>query len=470
MTETVRVRFPPSPTGVLHLGGARTALYNWLFARHHGGTFILRIEDTDEERSTEGSVDAILEGLTWLGITWDEGPFRQRDRLALYRESVEKLLREGKAYYCVCTKEELAERRAVAAAAGRTPRYDGRCRSRGAVKPAEPAAIRLRIPEGGRTTIQDLIHGEVVFDDAELEDLVLIRSDGLPTYNFAVVVDDAVMAITHVIRGDDHLSNTPKQIKLYEALNLPIPRVAHVPMILGPDRTRLSKRHGATSVLAYRGMGYLPEAMVNYLARLGWSHGDQEIFTREELITHFGLEKVSKAAALFDPVKLEWLNGQYLRQTDPSRLVDLVTPFWEEAGVPAEQITERDRTWLVEGIRLFQERSKTLRDLALSSRCLFRVAPDRDPEAQATFLDATGRQIVAELARRLATAPDFTAAAVEEVFRGYAAERGVKVVAVAQPVRVILTGKTVSPPLFPLLAHLGRERVLAALAEIPPAA
>lgn len=469
MPEAVRVRFPPSPTGYLHIGGARTALFNWLFARHHGGTFVLRIEDTDEQRSTEESVEEILEGLMWLGLTWEEGPFRQRDRLPLYRESVEKLLTEGKAYYCVCTKEELAERRKAAVAAGRTPRYDGRCRSRGTVKPETPAAIRLRMPGGGRTAIQDLIHGEVVFDDAELEDLVLIRSDGLPTYNFAVVVDDAAMAITHVIRGDDHLSNTPKQVKLYEALNLPLPRFAHVPMILGPDRTRLSKRHGATSVLAYREMGYLPEAMVNYLARLGWSHGDQEVFTRDELIAHFSLEKVSKASALFDPVKLEWLNGQYLRRADPSHVVDLVTPFWLEAGVAAERIAAEERAWLAEGIRLFQERSKTLRELALSSRCLFGAVRERDPEAVAAFLDPAGRQIVAELTRRLAEAPDFSAPAIEEIFRSCAAERGLKLVAVAQPVRVLLTGKTVSPPLFPLLAHLGRERVLAALAEVSSA-
>ncbi|MGH7429909.1 MAG: glutamate--tRNA ligase, partial [Candidatus Methylomirabilaceae bacterium] len=320
----VRVRFAPSPTGYLHVGGARTALYNWLFARHGRGVFILRIEDTDAERSTEEAAAGIIEAMRWLGLHWDEGPevggpagpYRQAERFDIYREYAQRLLEAGKAYYCVCTPEELEVRRKAALAAARSPKYDGRCRERGVRPPASSSAVagpgaggavvRLRISEAGGIEINDLVHGTIRFEDVELDDFILLRSDGLPTYNFAVVVDDVLMRITHVIRGDDHISNTPRQIKVYEALGLPIPHFAHIPMILGPDRARLSKRHGATGVMAYQEMGYLPEALVNYLARLGWSHGDQEIFTQEELIRHFTLEKVGRTAAIFDSAKLEW--------------------------------------------------------------------------------------------------------------------------------------------------------------------
>lgn len=461
--EEVRVRFAPSPTGYLHVGGARTALYNWLFARHHGGAFILRIEDTDPERSTEESAGAILEGLRWLGLDWDEF-YRQAERLELYREHAERLIREGKAYYCTCRPEELEARRKGALAAGLPPRYDGRCRGR-TVKD-QPAAIRFLMSEEGMTVVKDLIHGEVTFDDRELDDFILLRSDGTPTYNFAVVVDDHLMAITHVIRGDDHLSNTPKQLKLYQAFGFPVPRFAHLPMILGPDRTRLSKRHGATSIQAYRDMGYLPEALINYLARLGWSHGDQEIFAREELIQHFSLEKVGKTPAVFDPSKLLWLNGYYLRKAEPKRLVQLLQPFWEEAGVGLEELKQKDELWLERVVMLFQERAKTLKELAISSRICFAVAVDVDPEARDQYLGSKRLELLRELRPRLEALKDFQASSVEAFLRAFVAEKGLKLVEVAQPMRVALTGRTVSPPLFEVMALLGKPLCLKRLNAI----
>lgn len=463
MTEAVKVRFAPSPTGYLHVGGARTALYNWLFARHHNGAFVLRIEDTDPERSTEESAGAILEGLRWLGLDWDE-LYRQAERLKLYQEHAEWLIEEGKAYYCICRPEELEERRKGALAAGLPPRYNGRCRGR-TVKD-QPAAIRFLMSEEGQTVVEDLIHGEVAFDDRELDDFILLRSDGTPTYNFAVVVDDHLMAITHVIRGDDHLSNTPKQLKLYQAFGFPIPRFAHLPMILGPDRTRLSKRHGATSIQAYRDMGYLPEALVNYLARLGWSHGDQEIFTREELIQHFSLERVGKTPAVFDPSKLLWLNGYYLRKAEPKRLVQLLQPFWEEAGVGLEELKQKDELWLERVVMLFQERAKTLEELAISSRICFAVEVDVDPEAKAQHLGPKKLELLRELRPKLSALPDLQASSIEAFLRAFVAGKGLKLVEVAQPMRVALTGRTVSPPLFEVMALLGKPLCLKRLNAI----
>ncbi|RMG90513.1 MAG: glutamate--tRNA ligase, partial [Candidatus Dadabacteria bacterium] len=296
----VRTRFAPSPTGYLHVGGARTALFNFLYARHHGGTFVLRIEDTDRERSTEESTRAILDSMQWLGLEWDEGPYFQSQRTELYLEHVEKLLREGKAYRCDCPPEVVEAKRQKALAEGRKPKYDGTCRARTDVDPSKPHVVRFKAPQGGTTTVPDLLRGEVTYDNEELDDLVILRTDGSPTYNFVVVVDDALMGITHVIRGDDHLNNTPRQIQLYHALGYPLPKFAHVPMILGPDKKRLSKRHGATSVEAYREAGFLPEALVNFLARLGWSHGDQEIFSLQELIELFDLDGVGRSASIFN--------------------------------------------------------------------------------------------------------------------------------------------------------------------------
>jgi glutamyl-tRNA synthetase len=333
----IRLRFAPSPTGYLHVGGARTALFNWLLARKLGGTFILRIEDTDVARSTEESVNAILEGMQWLGLDWDEGPFFQSDLFPVYREYVRKLLDQGNAYRCYCTAEELEAKRELAMAEGRKPKYDGTCRGLAGEIPGKPFAVRFRAPRDGVTAFDDLVKGHISFNNEELDDLIIQRSDGTPIYNFTVVIDDATMRVSTVIRGDDHISNTPRQILLYQALGFPVPRFAHVPMILGSDKARLSKRHGATSVMAYRDMGYLPEAMVNYLVRLGWSHGDDEIFSREELIEKFTVEAIGKSAGVFNPDKLLWLNAHYIKTGDPSRLAELLLPFLRERGVdPAD--------------------------------------------------------------------------------------------------------------------------------------
>ena len=310
--SAVVTRFAPSPTGYLHIGGARTALFSWLYARHHGGKFILRIEDTDEVRSTEASVQAILGAMHWLELDWDEGPYYQTQRLDTYRDHLQKLLDRGSAYYCDCSPEELTQRREAARAAGLKPKYDGRCRDRG-LGPGPNRVIRFRAPDVGTTVLNDLIKGPIFFENSELDDLVIQRSDGMPTYNFAVVIDDVTMGITHIIRGDDHVNNTPRQILIYQALGQTLPHFAHVPMILGQDRARMSKRHGATSVMAYQDMGYLPEALINYLVRLGWSHGDQEVFTREELVRYFTLDTVGKAPSVFNPEKLEWLNAHYIK-------------------------------------------------------------------------------------------------------------------------------------------------------------
>lgn len=476
----VRVRFAPSPTGYLHVGGARTALYNWLFARHENGDFILRIEDTDAERSTDESTTTILEALRWLGLDWDEGPevggpagpYRQADRLKLYHDFAQRLLDEGKAYYCVCTPDELEARRKAALAAGTSPKYDGRCRRRGndvATTGGRGAAVRLLVGEEGSIEIADLVHGPIRFETGDLDDFILLRSDGMPTYNFAVVVDDVLMSITHVIRGDDHISNTPRQIVLYEALGLPIPQFAHIPMILGPDRARLSKRHGATSVLAYQQMGFLPEAVVNYLARLGWSYGDQEIFTRDELVQYFSLEKVGKTPAVFDPVKLEWLNGQYIKRTAPDRLTALLKPFWEAAGVSRDELAGQDEDRLQRVAGLFQERARTLTELASSSRFVFEGTIERDRAAALKVLTVEAKARVRTLLAEIEALPSFTAAALESLFRTKATALNLKLVDLAQPFRVALSGKTVSPPIFPIMELMGwdamRRRVEEALEE-----
>ena len=329
----VRVRFAPSPTGHLHIGGLRTALFNWLFARRHGGKFIVRIEDTDRDRSTDAAIDAIVNGMRWVGLDWDEGPHRQSDRLDLYRQKALALLERGQAYWCVCTPEELEARRKEAQAKGEPLKYDGRCRERGLTASAEPAALRFRSPQEGQTVVEDLIKGTIVFENTVLDDLIILRSNGYPTYNLSVVIDDALMEITHVIRGDDHVNNTPRQVPLFEALEYPVPKFAHLPMILGSDKSRLSKRHGATSVLAYQEMGYLPEALVNYLVRLGWSHGDQEIFSIQEMIEKFSFDHVQSSAAVFNPEKLQWLNAEYIKQAEPRHIADLLLPFLEKQGM-----------------------------------------------------------------------------------------------------------------------------------------
>jgi len=462
---SVRTRFAPSPTGALHIGSVRTALFSYLFARHHGGAFVLRIEDTDRERSTEESTRAILEGLGWLGLTWDEGPYHQSERLALYRARAEALLAAGAVYRCWCTPEELEARRQAALAAGRPPAYDRTCRERTA-PPADRAAhaLRFRTPLEGETVIDDHVKGRVVFRNVDLDDFIIVRSDGMPVYNFCVVVDDHDMRITHVIRGDDLLASTPRQVLLYRAFGAAPPAFAHVPQILGLDKARLSKRHGATSVLAYRELGYLPDAVVNYLARLGWSHGDQELFRREELISHFTLENVGKSAGIFNPEKLEWVNFQYMKATPAPALADLVVPFLERAGLPVPA----DRAWLTRVVETLRERAKTLVELAEFCRFYLLDTITPDPKAAAKHLTPAIAPALADLYQRLATLPRWDAAAIEGAFQATLAAHGLKLGALAQPVRVAVTGGTVSPGIYEVLDVLGRERTIARLRAAAP--
>lgn len=464
MGRSVRVRFAPSPTGHLHIGGARTALFNWLFARHHQGTFILRIEDTDTTRSTEEYIGAIIEGMTWLKLDWDEGPFRQTARFDLYRSYVERLLGEHKAYYCYCTPEELEQRRQEALAQGRTPKYDGRCRLLTEPMPGRAAAVRFKMPQEGQTAVKDLIKGTIEFDNSVLEDMIVLRSDGTPTYNFVVVVDDIDMKITHVIRGDDHVNNTPKQIHIYKAFGWEVPEFAHLPMILGSDKTRLSKRHGATSVMAYKDMGYLPDALVNYLVRLGWSYGDQEVFTREELVRYFSLESVGSSAAVFNPEKLLWLNSQYINNADAGELAELVVPFLVKEGVVTAG-RELDRAWLARAVASLKERSRTLVELAGQMRYYLLDYVDIDPKAREKFLKPEALSLLAELNRMLSDLTDFTAPEVEKVFLALAEKHGVKLGAIAQPVRVALTGGTASPGIFEVIEIVGKDKVLKRLSR-----
>ncbi len=450
--KTIKTRFPPSPTGHLHLGGARTALFNWLFARHHGGLFVLRFEDTDRERSRQEYVDSIREALEWLGLSWDEGPYFQSERLEIYREYARKLYEEGKAYYCECSPEELERKRKEALAAGRKPGYDGTCRDKG-LPPGQGRVLRLRVPPTGTTVVEDLIRGPVAFDHRELDDFILVRSDGTPTYQFAVVIDDLTMGITHVIRGDDHLSNTPKQLLLYEALGAEPPQFAHVPMILGPDGTRLSKRHGALSILAYRDEGYLPQALRNYLVRLGWSYGDQEIFTLEEMIAKFDLSRVSKSAARFDPEKLLAINAHWLRATPTTELAEEIKPFLKRLGLPIPE-----KTYLMEALETVKPRARTLLEAAEMLTFYLVEEVTYDPQAAEKFLTSEMAPVFERLIRELSQV-EFTDEGLEKLFRGLAEELGLKLKKIAQPVRVALTGKTVSPGLFEIMRILGRERV-----------
>jgi len=453
---TVRTRFAPSPTGYLHIGGARTALFNWLYARHNNGVFVLRVEDTDTARSTEESNQAILDGMSWLGLDWDEGPFYQSERFDTYREHAATLLEKGLAYRCYCTAEELEARREAAMKEGRPPMYDGRCRDR-ADAPDAPSAIRFRVPEGV-TRVDDAIKGRISFDNAQIEDLIIQRSDGTPTYNFCVVVDDATMNITHCIRGDDHINNTPKQILIYRALGMEPPIFAHLPMILGADKTRLSKRHGATSVTAYRDMGILPHALVNYLARLGWSHGDQEIFTIEELVEKFTLESVGKSSGVFNPDKLIWLNQHYIKETPDTELAGLVLPF-----LAAHNIDAAGDERLPTIVGTLKERAKTLAELAESSLYYFTDAVTYEEKAEKKFLTPEKAEMLDTLASGIESLDPFTEETVEGVFAGVMESTGLGLGKVAQPVRVALTGGTVSPGIYELITALGRERTITRL-------
>jgi len=453
--EPVITRFPPSPTGYLHIGGARTALFNWLFARHHKGRFVLRIEDTDLARSTEDSIKAILDAMEWLSLDWDQGPFYQTERLDVYREYLQKLLDNGSAYYCDCTPDDLEKRRQEAMAAGRKPKYDGLCRKRD-LGPGANRVIRFRSPDSGTTVLNDLIKGPIFFENSELDDLVIQKSDGIPTYNFAVVIDDVTMNITHVIRGDDHVNNTPRQILIYQALGVKLPYFAHVPMILGQDRTRMSKRHGATSVMAYKEMGYLPEALVNYLVRLGWSYGDQEIFSREELIEKFNLENVGKSAGVFDPEKLLWLNAHYLKEKRPEEILTLLEPFLVSIGYP-----DKPKNYLAKAIHTLQPRVHTLVELAESMRFYMVDAVEYDPAAAKKFLTPAVKEAFSRLMSALEGLEVFDEANLERVFRRIVVDDlGLKLGKVAQPVRVALTGMTASPGLFEIIDVLGKDAVL----------
>ena len=452
---SVRTRFAPSPTGYLHIGGVRTALFNWLFARHHGGVFIVRVEDTDVARSTQEYLNAILDGLQWLGLNWDEGPYFQSQRMQLYREHVERLLTAGKAYRCYCTAEELEERRQQALTEGRKPKYDGRCRTRSDQPTDLPSVIRFKAPQEGTTIVEDLIKGLVTFNNDELDDLIILRSDDTPTYNFVVVVDDALMGISHVIRGDDHLNNTPRQIHLYKALGYPIPVFAHLPLIMGQDRTRLSKRHGATSINAYQEMGYLPHALVNYLARLGWSYGDQEVFSREELIEKFSLGGAGRSAGIFNPEKLLWLNAHYIKEGDPSKIGQQLVPFLRQRGVEAD-LNER----LTKVVRTLQPRAKTLMEMAEMAEFYFKDDFSYDEKGGRKFLRPELSSFLVSLLEELRGDQDFVEAKLEKLFRQLTVQKGLKLNQAAQGVRVALTGKTTSPGLFEVMEGIGKERVI----------
>jgi glutamyl-tRNA synthetase len=452
---TVVTRFAPSPTGLLHVGGVRTALFSWLYARRMGGKFILRVEDTDRERSTDEAVRVILEGMKWLGLGHDEGPYYQTQRFDRYKEVIAQMLAAGTAYRCYCTREELEEMRAQQMARKEKPRYTGVWRDRTDARLGVEPVIRFKNPLDGAVVVEDIVHGSITFQNAELDDLIIARSDGTPTYNFCVVVDDMDMGVTHVIRGDDHLNNTPRQMNMLRALGSTLPVYAHVPMILGPDGAKLSKRHGAVSVLQYQEEGFLPEALLNYLVRLGWSHGDQEVFTREEMIAAFDIHDVNKAASAFNPEKLLWLNQQHMVRSTPAHLVPHLQFHLGRLG-----ITSND-TALLEGIILAQrERAKTMKEMAENSRFFFLDAIDIDPKAAAKHLSAEAVPSLALARERLALLPEWTAAAIHDALNGLAAEKSVGLGKIVQPIRVSISGGTVSPPIDATLALLGRERTL----------
>jgi len=451
----VRARFAPSPTGHLHLGGARTALFNWLHCRHAGGKFILRIEDTDRERSKKEYTDAILQSLLWLGLEWDEGPFYQSERDASYQKGIVKLLSEGKAYRCVCSPEELEEKRARALERGEKPKYDGTCRDKNLPQQEKPFVVRFKTPGSGVTEFVDLIKGRITFNNDELDDLIIRRSDGSPTYNFTVVIDDMDMRINLVIRGDDHVNNTPRQIQIFQALGVSPPAFAHVPMILGPDRARLSKRHGAKSMTEYIEEGFLPEAMINYLARLGWSHGDQEIFTVEELVEKFDIVDVGKSAGVFNPEKMEWLNAHYIKSSPPERLAEMLEPFLIKKGhrVP-------DRQWLAKVVETLRERSKTLLEMVEMGDFYFADEVVFAEGTREKFLTAGVLEPLDALKEKFSSLDTWEVSSIERAFTDVLDSLDLKLAKVAQPLRVVLTGKTVSPGIFEIIEVIGKERVI----------
>jgi glutamyl-tRNA synthetase len=467
---TIVTRFAPSPTGFLHIGGGRTALFNWLYARGRGGKMLLRIEDTDRERSTQAAIDAILDGLSWLGIDWDGEPIYQFARAARHREVTEELLASGKAYRCYCTPDELAKMREKARAEGRARLYDGRCRDRdpSTVPPGTPSAIRLKAPLTGETVIEDQVQGRVVWQNENLDDLVLLRSDGTPTYMLAVVVDDHDMSVTHIIRGDDHFTNAARQKQIYDALGWTVPVMAHIPLIHGPDGSKLSKRHGALGVDAYRAMGYLPAALRNYLVRLGWSHGDQEIFSTEEMIAAFDLPQIGRSPARFDFAKLESLNGHYIRTSADEALlhaIDQLLPHMEGGAAIAAKMTPALRQQWLEAMPSLKERAKTLIDLIDGAHFLFAARPIPLDDKARTMLSPEAQQVLRNLEGELSQVEPWSTEATEQAVRTFAERHGLKLGNVAQPLRAALTGRTTSPGIFEVLAVLGKAESLGRIAD-----
>jgi len=480
--KEIRLRFAPSPTGYLHIGGARTALFNWLYARHHKSTFILRIEDTDQIRSTEEAVNVILEGMKWLGLDWDEGPgkggeygpYFQMQRLPLYQEYTEKLLKDKKAYRCYCTREELAESREKQAKENKSLKYDRHCLNlsdeemRKYEEEGRKPVIRLKIP-AKKIVFNDLLRGEVTFDGGLLSDFVIMKSDGIPTYNYAVVIDDALMNITHVMRGDDHISNTPKQILIYEALGFAIPKFAHIPMIMGSDYTRLSKRHGATSVMEYKKMGYIPEAVVNYIAHLGWSSGDErEIFSPKELIKEFSLDKISKHAAVFNMDKLNWFNSEYLERMSVDSLTEMLIPHLKEANyIREEDLSEPKLEWLKEVVKLMQGRFKNFSQFIDYADYFFVDKINIEPQAFQSVLNKEGvPDILQALKEKLPFLKCWDEENIENAVRGVASSLQIKGGQIIHPTRVALTGKKIGPGLFELMVILGKEKIIKRLEEV----
>jgi glutamyl-tRNA synthetase len=464
----VVTRFAPSPTGMLHVGGVRTALFSWLYARRMGGKFILRVEDTDRERSTDEAVRVILEGMAWLDLQADEGPYYQTQRFDRYKEVIRGMLDDGTAYHCYCTKQELDEMREQQIARKEKPRYNGTCRDRTTPREGVNPVVRFRNPTGGAVVVEDLVHGAVTFNNVELDDLIIARSDGTPTYNFCVVVDDMDMGVTHVIRGDDHLNNTPRQMNMLLALGATPPVYAHVPMILGPDGAKLSKRHGAVSVLQYEEEGYLPDALLNYLVRLGWSHGDQEIFTRAEMVAAFDIHDVNKAASAFNPEKLLWLNQQHMMRAQPAALIPHLQSQLSRLGL------QSDDQELLEGVIVAQrERAKTMKEMAQNSRFFFTDTVELDPKAVAKHLTAAAIPVLQKVRDRLTALTEWSAATIHTALNDLATELQTGLGKVAQPLRVAVAGSAVSPPIDATLALLGRARTLArieAALKLPPSA
>ena len=452
---TIITRFPPSPTGYLHIGGARTALFNWLFTRKHGGKMILRIEDTDRERSTQEAVDVIIEGMRWLGLDWDEGPYFQTERFDRYEEVIEQLLEQGDAYYCTCSKQRLDELREAQMANGEKPRYDRKCRHLN-LPGSDDAVIRFKNPEVGAVIFDDLVRGRVAISNDELDDLIIARPDGTPTYNLTVVVDDLDMQMTHVIRGDDHINNTPRQINILKALGGELPAYAHVPMILGEDGKRLSKRHGAVSVLEYDKLGYLPEALLNYLVRLGWSHGDQEIFSVEEMIEAFDIKDVNRSPSTFNPEKLLWLNQHYIKEADTARLVDNLKPRLEARGADFSGGPALEAV-----VEMMRDRAQTLEEMAEKSLYLYQAEVEFDEGAAKKHLRPAAMELMQAAKTALSGLDEWTAdaigAAIEQILQAHE----VKIVKLAQPLRVAVSGTAATPSIDITLEQVGRERTLA---------